>query len=686
MTPGLLTPDQCRRLVLEFLAPEASSSAWDWACAHLVLGAQRYEPERAGLMRHWLDLAGARISGRPLPRDPMAHLCEQLYLIASAQLAKTTLGLAIVAWVLAEHPREIAWYGTRGKDLARLRRRALLPIIERSAPLARLLPLSQEARDRALGADLLQVGGSLLYLLIGNLIGDLRSLPLPLILLDEFDQLADDIDGQGDPIDLALVRQRTMPHDRLLYGATTPSGVARHGWRRLCSGSHERPLVVCPDCGGCDYLNDLQIQSAGDLPLASYPAAVILRERLARWACRHCGTLHKAAAVRAMVRDCERASRWVAGTWSQTDDHPAGVWVPASVIDSRGRLVEIVPPETTIRSGWANALYSRDVTLDGFAAAMVAKLHHGTDAEKRAWTNTEAARPWLASFRPATTDEIADAACRDYPLGSCPADGIEWLVLTWDQQGNQAGRFWFAGVLRAWRLGGESWLVWAGKAQSEHERDEIEDRLWPIGTRQRAADLVAMDVANPNYRQRGYLWAAENPRRRICLRGDVRLHPGETWRAVEPSDPRKQAKTSRPAEVHEWRIHPHHWRSELHDRMLASAGHPPWHLPGDPPADYLRSLNAEERSLETRRVTGGGYEEVLVWVPRVTTATDESVSVRKDLHWADGEKMQLALADIFGYGRPLDDPAAAGQAARPEPDDEPAPAVTDDDAYFGGVW
>ncbi len=684
---ALLTPSDYRTKALELLAPQYSGSAWSWAVENLHLRDSRFDPKLGGLMRHWYDIATARLTGVPIPGDPMAHRCEELWWIIAAQIAKTTTALAIIAWVMAEMPRQIAWYDTRLKGIARLRRRAVIPMIEKTQALNNLLPLSAEARDHALGADTLQVGGSLLYLLNGNLIDDVRALPLPLIAIDEFDRLAEDLDGEGDPIDLIKVRQRTMPHDRLLMGATTPSAVTSHGWRRLCSGSHERPLVLCPDCQGADYLEDTRIGTATDHPLADYPAKVIVAERLARWTCKHCGAMHGSAAVRAMVLDAiAHRGRWVAGTWAQTEAVPSGTWTPAATLDRSGRLVDVPPPETVIRSGWANALYSQHVTLDSFAAGIAEKRERGTPNQKKTWTNTEACRPWIHIFTPSTADLITAAACADYAIGSCPV-AAKWLVLTLDQQGNQAGKYWYPWVLRAWAQGGESWLVATGKAMSDAERDALEDTLYPIGTESRTPDVVAIDVANPNFRERGYRWAAGDPHRRICLRGDVRLQPGETWRAVPPPDPRHASKTSRPPEVHEWRIHPHHWRSELEERMTTGGAR--WHLCRSTqiPADYLKSLNSEDRTTETRRIVGGGWEEVVIWVPRVTSQTNDSVSVRKDTHWADCEKMQLALADIFGWNTPpAPTDAELRRTAKADSETDDEPAAKQDSTYADGVW
>jgi hypothetical protein len=193
-------------------------------------------------------------------------------------------------------------------------------------------------------------------------------------------------------------------------------------------------------------------------------------------------------------------------------------------------------------------------------------------------------------------------------------------------------------------------------------------------------DVIAMDVANPNFRKDGYRWAAENPRRRLCLRGDVRLRPGETWKEVQAPDPKHQNRTDRPANVHEWRIHPHHWRTELEHAMLGKS-EKPWHLPNRDgiPDFYLRSLNAEDQTVETQRVTGEGFQEVVVWKPRVTSQTDDTVNVRKDIHWADCEKMMLALADILGINK-------AGSIETPQRESANDQETSEKDTYSEGTW
>ena len=87
----------------------------------------------------------------------------------------------------------------------------------------RLLPQTEEAREQALHPRLYSIAASFLFFLCGSVSDDWRSQDLELMLEDEFDRYPDDVDGQGDPLDLGLVRQRTYPHTRLTVGASTPT-------------------------------------------------------------------------------------------------------------------------------------------------------------------------------------------------------------------------------------------------------------------------------------------------------------------------------------------------------------------------------------------------------------------------------------------------------------------------------
>ncbi len=669
---------------IDLLTPNKAPSAFDWCSKQLHLRDGKWEARRAGIMKHWYDIASARITGNPIPGDPYAHLTEEIYLITITQIAKTTFLLSLLAWLQAHYPYEMGLYMSREKDYRRIKERSLKPMIEKSPALFDLLPESLEGRERALASSSISLAASLLHLLNGNIVEDLRGLPLTIAMADEIEQLTKDIAGQGSVIDMILGRQRTKIFDRLFIGTSSPVALNGYAWTGLCKGSHERPMVICEQCGCCDFLdmNNITIKSGIEdgKTLRDFPPEVILKEGLARWHCSN-GCLHDANAVERMLQDCIIHSRWIAGKWAQTKDNPSGIWTPESEFDVNGCLMGIIPPETRVRSGWANAFYSSFTTLDGIAAAKVTKFEHGTLAAKKTWTNTEANMPWIHVFTPTNTDEIKSKACRGYAFNTCPIEP-DLLFLVFDQQGNNPGQFWYPWVLRGFMYGGESYLIACGKAMNETERDEIEEQSWVVGDKQRGVDLTAIDVANGNYRPHGYLWASEDANNRVCLWGDNRMRPGETWAAVgEASEnTKKRRRTSKPSNVNEWRLHPHYWRGELQERLLQKENAPAFHLPaaGQLPKYYLQSMTAEERVVQQRRIVGGGYEDAVVWMPRVTSQTDDTVNVRKDNHWADCEKMAIALAEILEVNVDTDTQRAPAKAPRAAAADLPA-AIDDSD-------
>lgn len=677
----LVEIDHLLALALQVLSPPAATSLWDWCCTELTMpSGGRFDLRRAALMRSWYDLISARISGTPLPLDPEAHRVEQVWLVLCAQIAKTTLLNAAGLWAAAHYPRKIGFVMKRIEDLKYNHNTRLLPIIDKTPALDRLLPQTEEAREQALHPRLYRIAASFLFFLCGSVSDDWRSQDLELMLEDEFDRYPDDVDGQGDPIDLGLVRQRTYPHTRLTVGASTPTTISRHAWRRLCSGTHQRPLVLCPSCGAAHYLSRRGIVLADGRELSAVAPAEIKAQSLARYVCHHCGELHDDHAVRRMVLECERAQRWVPGTWDNPDDTPQGRWLPDARVDALGRLSDVAPPRGLIRTGWAGALYSVDVSISSHAAGWAA-AQLGTEANKQAWTNTEDAEPYLWIATGTSVDEITEHAAAGYAPGALPAlpRPVAGLVLAVDQQGNNRDKFWYAWILRAFVQGGESWGVHAGRVDGFAALDALQDRLWPVAGASRSADLVVMDSANPNFRHEAYLWANEDRGRRVLLRGDGRLPIEDGW--LEVKEHKDQTRRSaKPPGVREYRIHPHLWRSRLQECMLGKAGAKPWHMPSDMPDWYLKSLNAEEPSIETRRVAGQGFQEVLIWQGRVTSKTDDTVTRRKDLHWASCEKMALAIADIQGWNvPPVTTGAGVSPGARtPDPAEGPPEGSIDD--------
>jgi hypothetical protein len=671
--PRIPSPAEYARQALAALAPADGGDLWAWCSRHLRLAHDvRWDPRRAQWSRRAFRIVQARLSRRPDPQAPHAEQCEQLWICGPAQIAKSTLLMAVAAGVLRSHPRRAAYYSARKADLDDVRRFRLQRLVEATAPLERLLPRGDEARAQALGPRTWALGTGLLWWLCGSIAADCRANALSLPLCDEIDTWPSDVDGYGDPLSLILDRQRTFPQSRLILGTSSPGAVNGHMWRRLCSGTHERLLVSCSACEAHDWLDPRRIVLADDRPAHEVAASEIITHRLARWVCTSCGTRHDSEAVTRMAREAEQAERWCPGVWTVDADHPAGWWRPNAERDGNGRLTGAIEyPQATIISQHINALHAVDVTLDRFAASW-AIADAGTAGTRVACINSDWAEPNLTTITTETTEDLTRQAQtpQGYRLGTCPAP-VAGLLLMFDQQGNRRDEYWWPWTLRAVALGGESWLVSAGAARSEAERDAVEAAVWTVNGQNRRADLVIMDSANGNARFDIYLWAAANPVRRLLVRGDARLAPGIPWQEVV-DDPRTRRRTPKPPGVREYRISAHHWRTILWDRITRKRA-PAWWLPNDVPEFYLRSLTSEEQIVERRRITGHGWVDVVVWRPRLVPGTSDRQSERTDNHWWDCEANLCALTSILR----LDVLPTAAPTVRPPQNQHHAPALAD---------
>ncbi len=668
-------------LAVDCLSPAASADLWEWCQAHLTMpNGKPWEIRRAQRFRHWYRVINARLNGHPMDGDPWAHRCEQLYFCWSNQIHKTALMHAAILYCLAIRPSKMALFMHRLQDLKKTRITKLQRQVETTGVLAELLPEGIEARDSALGSITWQIAASILFFSCAAVVDDIRSEDLELIFADEFDRYPADVEDYGDPIEQLLGRQRIYRASKFLFAASTPGAIAGHCWSRLVSGSHERMLVDCVHCGGAQDLDDRQIVLEGGRKLDKVPAADILAGKLARFACRHCGATLDARQVRAALDQAVHLDRpWCPGTWAISPEHPQGRWTPSADFDAGGRLKRIHPPETIIRSAWANALYSTDETLDTIAAKIAGGMQ-GTAATKKTVTNNECARPSIITITESDTEDISRVAQppQPYEFGSLNREA-KWLFLMFDQQGNQEEFFWWPWVLRAINPGGESWLVDAGEARSAAERDALEARSWLIGDKRRAPDRVGMDSANGNALFYIYLWASKKTSKRILLRGDGHLADGIPWQEVV-DNPKTRRRTPKPSGVREYRIHPHYWRNKLWDRMRAVGEDKEalirWWLPSDAPKKYLNSMTSEEQVTENRRVTGAGHRQVLVWRPRVISSTADKDTYRDDNHWWDAEASIAAAANILGWDRPVPKVDPNEKQAPPPPPSE--------DGWMGG--
>lgn len=611
-------------------------------------------------VRHWLELASARKIGRHYmeDRDPFAHLTEQIWIVKGSQVGATrSILLAILGWVCDQAPSPAGYFLPRSGDLKEVVQERLLPFFESSPKLNALLPPpgTTERKQRIMLDRWHMEHGMTMYLLCSSIAADLRSRPLCDEYWDEFDMAPQNVGkrGEGDAIELGLGRQKTFRPRRLTVGVTTPTAATAPGWRRLCSGSHERLLVECHECHRHSELmwDQLRIvRSSGEIQTLAEavadgadPDALATSERdmAARWACPYCGRLHNTDERDAMVWEAAEADRWVPGIWVLDADHPLGLWTPRATLDD-GRLVSKDTCETVIRTGHFSSLYSSFVTLAECAAREMRCIRNGSEEEWIAHRNNWRAEPTLPGHSEIAPDneKLKTSVITTCARGTAPEEAQK-VIITCDQQGTEWDRSSFPFVARAWGAGGESWLLDTGVVYGIAELDNLQCKPWWIGGRRQVADAVSVDAANGHVRVYVQQWAQEDAKVRLLLHGREQLSAPVVQRFAR--DPRKPSRGKRllPG-IRYWYVMPDPWKSMLADRMRGAPGLPPWHGCAELDDQYIASLTSEHQVSVMR--AGRKYVR---WVPRDVVLPTGRMVQREDTHWWDCEWHQLAVAHIL---------------------------------------
>ncbi len=655
-----------RGLINRGLAFPKPHPSWSWNETHGRLSSRDSSmpgPWRGGVvpyLRHWHELATARKQGKRYmgDRDPWAHLTEQIWIVAGTQSAKTRSFLyASLGYLVDQHPSPKGLILPRKKDFKRVLDNRVRPFFTETPKLADHFPKGKQDQKIAITYEAWTLDTCTLYFLCGDIADDLRSWPICDLLFDEFDLLPIDCEKQGDPIELALDRQKTWPRTRLALGATTPTTVDGHGWRRLCSGSHERLLVECPACNGHQELDPDQLRWPEDATSDD-----IKTRDLARFDCRWCKASHDSPAKDAMVRQAAEADRWVPGKWEISADHPSGKWLPRAKFDAAGRLFDVEPAATTIRTGHFNSLYSPFVTLSDFAAHHVHAKTKGSAAEWQAHQNGWRCEPSIPQVVVASsTEEISAVVTLPYGRGVAPEG--QRILLTLDQQGNTTDSCWFPWVARAFGAAGASWQIDCGEVHGWDELEMLCARGFTAAGERRAADVIAMDSANGNMRVAVQTWCSKEPSRRLLLRGSQVLE--SPWRK-RGSDSRGKRMLRG---VTQYYFDSTAFKNTLNDRLHGTKLAPPWFLPSDAPDYMLRSLTSEEQVPERKKIPGGGWRTIHVWQPRAMYNEVGMVVMRTDNHWWDCETMALVVSDIKGWKDLIEIPKP-GTEPKPAPNPE----------------
>lgn len=226
---------------LDGIRPEPRLQVSEWSEAHRILPPESgpepgpWKNDRTPYLREVMDMLS------------VSNTIEEVVVIKGAQLGFTEAGVNWIGYVIDVAPGSFLAVQPTRETLIRYSRTRIEPLI-RLTP--RVLKKVAPARSRDSGNTLLQkeFPGGILILAGANSASGLRSMPIRYLFLDEVDAYPLDLDGEGNPIDLAKARTRNFSR-RKIYTISTPTIEGQSAIDNEFETTDQRYFFVpCPHC------------------------------------------------------------------------------------------------------------------------------------------------------------------------------------------------------------------------------------------------------------------------------------------------------------------------------------------------------------------------------------------------------------------------------------------------------
>lgn len=480
-----------RDAFLRALLPEPRITVSEWADRHRLLSTRtssepgRWRTERTPYLREIMDCLSTS--------SPV----ETLVFCKGAQVGGTECGNNWIGYVIDHSPGPMMLVGQSGESQVRKSRQTLDALFE-DTPSLRAKVSPRKSRDPGNTTRLKIFPGGMLVLATANSKADLRSLTARYLFLDEVDAYDDELEGGGDPVELAERATKTYGNRFKVFKVSTPLTEGRSRiWRSFLQTDRRYFHVPCPACGYAQRLlwKNLRWDANDDEESATVATELEEGRREVRLLCESCGALVEEHQKEQML--------------------PAGTWVPED--PSRGERV---------RGYHLSALYSPFGMYSWRRSAAKFLRAKGRPAALRVWVNEDLGEPYKEKGDAPDWRRIFERR-EHYQTGIVPRGGF---LLTCGVD-VQADRLEYEVV--AWGPDYQSWsveyVVCPGDPDGSgpfEELDRLLSREWEHEDGGPACRLGALGIDTSYKTQRVYGWVRKfgRSRRVFALDGRVGTH------------------------------------------------------------------------------------------------------------------------------------------------------------------
>ena len=532
--------------------------------------------------------------------DPKVRL---IVLKWGTQLGKSETILNCLGWVIDESLGPVLIVYDSEKTYKRFSTTRIQPMIE-ACPVLRA---KKHPNPDKFKIEEMHFQDCIVYLASAQNPGALASLPIEYLFCDELGKYPKFSGKEGDPVQLAMERQKTFPYTRktvLVSSPTTSDGAISRYFEsceeKLCY------FVPCPHCGSYQVLKFEQVK--WELPEgvdSSDPVAQKYARETAYYECETC---------KKPIRDKHKPKMLAKGKWLRFDGSP------------RAESVESI-------GFWISSLYSPFITFGQVAA----KFLEVKDDPPRLMTFVNG---WLAeewedvAVQKKDPVKLLETHRTSLPPLTVPRDTL-CLTMGIDTQANG---FWY--VVRAWLRDRTSYLVDFGFVPSFEELERvIFERAYPIeDTNERMSVWrAAIDTGGTaldgglSMTEAVYYWLRQNSRGIVFgIKGLSQRSGKRVKRTVLDKMPSGKPL---PGGLTLFLIDTIAFKEAIHYRLSLEPGSPgSFLLHSETPEEYVKQLLSEEKRIDTK------------------TGKEKWVRVYKQNHALDCEVYAMATVDTEWFG------------------------------------
>lgn len=326
-------------------------------------------------------------------RDMTADDVEQVWIMSSAQVGKTTLLQAIKAYFMKADPSPQMMVHADENSLDDFMKFKLMPMIEATPILHNTVQMPKPGKSGSTNRSLAYPGGFDLHL-SANSGGSLRGRSVRIGLFDEVAAYRSSA-TEGSVVVRGIKRTSSYPNRKLGFTSTPADESTCPMYKGFLEGDQRRWYVPCKDCGVREPFKWANVRWDKD-------ADGVYVAGSANYVCEHCGSVHTDADKPKMNAN--------------------GIWVPTEK-----------PKDPKIRSYHINEIASPWRTFEDVVRAFLSAKDD--PASLRAWVNTTLGEVWRDKSEQVKWEKLYERR-EPYPLLRAPR-GVRMITAGVDVQRNR---------------------------------------------------------------------------------------------------------------------------------------------------------------------------------------------------------------------------------------------------------